>query len=73
MFRRLSAWWNWILKFVVLPIYLTVLLFGVSTWIAQMTPSQRKGKLVEGLEYGAVFVVAKVVGALLNAASHSSE
>jgi len=73
MFRRLSAWWNWILKFVLLPIYLTSLLFGVSIWIAEMTPSQCNDKLLEGLEYSAAFAVAKVAGAQSDAASHSSE
>lgn len=76
MFQRLSAWWHWSMKFVLLPVYVASLLFWISTWITEMNPSQRSDKLGEGLReglvYGAAFVV-QLAGALLNAVSHSSE
>jgi hypothetical protein len=61
------------LKFVVLPIYLTSLLFGVSAGIAETTPSERGNKLGEGLAYGAVEVIAEVAKVLFKAASQSDE
>jgi hypothetical protein len=60
-------------KFVVLPIYLTSFLFGVSAGIAEMTPSARGDKLGEGLAYGAVEVIAEVTKVLFKAASQSGE